>query len=77
MKLYIFGFGLIIFIFWLSKYTYTYIYITERQNIDFNRFTEQHINVINIEDGRQKRCTGNGRSPKNILSHGESIAIES
>ena len=32
----------------------------------------EHVNVISIIDGGQKGCRGNGRSPKNILSNGES-----
>lgn len=49
---------------------YLVIYITKRQITDFNMVIE-HVNVISIIDGGQKRCRENGRSPKNILSNGE------
>lgn len=55
-----------------------HIHLTERQNIDLTIIAEQHVNVINIEDGELKKCKGNGSNPKNILSNGElRNAIES
>lgn len=32
---------------------------------------EQHVSIINIINGGQKRCRGNGRSPRNSLSKGK------
>lgn len=46
------------------------MYINWRQNIDFNIVVEQHVNVINTEGGRYKRCRENGRILKNIFSDG-------